>query len=253
MDGSLAARFTSASQQARVISEAWAQANLYCVNCESEELHAEPPNTRVVDFTCKSCSAAFQLKSQSSPIGSRVTDSGYDAMCSAIRSDRIPNLILVHYDRVNWCVENAMLIPSFGFSLAAVEKRKPLAPTARRAGWIGCNILLSNIPNDLRLHLVSKSQAADARAVRKQYRAMSALRSLNSSSRGWLIDVLNVARSLGKHEFHLSELYSRDEQLRALHPQNMHIRPKIRQQLQVLRDMGMLRFEGNGVYRWNSP
>jgi type II restriction enzyme len=253
MDFSLAARFSSASQQARVMTEAWAQENLYCVNCESEHLCAAPPNTQVVDFTCRGCAELFQLKSQSAPLGRRVADSGYDAMCRAIRSNQIPNLILLHYDRAKWRVEDVMLIPSFGFSLAAVEKRKPLGPTARRAGWVGCNILLSNIPGDLRLPLVVSSQVAESFLARKQYRTMSALRSLSASSRGWLVDVLNVARSLNKQEFRLSELYAQDQRLGALHPQNLHVRPKIRQQLQRLRDMGLLSFAGDGVYRWSAP
>jgi type II restriction enzyme len=253
MDFRLAAGFTSASQQARVMTEAWARENLYCVNCESEGLCATPPNTQAVDFTCRGCAEVFQLKSQNRPIRSRVTDSGYDAMCRTILKNQIPNLILLHYNRVNWRIENAMLIPSFGFSLAAVEKRKPLAPTARRAGWVGCNILLSSIPNDLTLPLVTHSQVADAVAVREQYRAMSALRSLSVGSRGWLIDVLNIARSLNKQEFRLSELYLHDRQLSALHPRNLHVRPKIRQQLQKLRDLGLLTFSGKGVYCWDTP
>jgi len=248
----LAARFTSASQQARVITEAWAQENLYCVNCESEHLCSTPPNTQAVDFTCMECAATFQLKSQRSPLGARVTDSGYEAMCGAIQSSRIPNLILLHYDRIRWRVENAMVIPSFGLSLASVEKRKPLAPTARRAGWVGCNILLSSIPADLRLPLVTNSQVADALGVRKQYRTMSALRSLSVESRGWLIDVLNVARSLQKEEFGLGDLYSCDKHLSSLHPRNLHVHAKIRQQLQRLRDMGLLSFVGDGTYRWST-
>ena len=252
MDFSLASRFTSASQQARVTTEAWAQENLYCANCDSEHLCAAPPNTQVVDFTCKGCAETFQLKSQSSRIGIRVTDSGYDAMCRAIRANQIPNLILLHYDRANWRVENAILIPSFGFSLAAVEKRKPLAPTARRAGWVGCNILLSSIPGDLRLPLVTNAQGVDPSTVREQYRTMSVLRSLNVTTRGWLLDVLNVARSLNKQEFNLSELYLHDQHLSTLHPRNLNVRPKIRQQLQKLRDMGLLTFAGNGTYRWNA-
>ncbi len=248
----LAVNFTSASQQARVCTEAWAQANLYCVKCESAQLRSTPPNTQAVDFTCDGCESVFQLKSQSFPFGNRVTDSGYDAMCRAIESNRIPNLILVHYDRAEWSVKNAMLIPSFGFSLAAVEKRKPLSPTARRAGWVGCNILLSSIPSDLRVPLIADSQPIDAIAVRRQYRSMAVLQTLDVSTRGWLIDVLNIARSLNKSEFSLGDMYSQDHYLSALHPRNKNVRPKIRQQLQALRDLGMLRFVGSGNYQWNT-
>ena len=35
----------------------------------------------------------------------------------------------------------------------------------------------------------------------------------------------------------------------ALHPDNRHVRDKIRQQLQVLRDLGLVEFLGRGRYR----
>jgi len=38
-------------------------------------------------------------------------------------------------------------------------------------------------------------------------------------------------------------------QLQELHPANRHVRDKIRQQLQVLRDLGFVEFLGGGRYR----
>jgi hypothetical protein len=40
-----------------------------------------------------------------------------------------------------------------------------------------------------------------------------------------------------------------EDTLAAVHPRNIHIRPKTQQQLQVLRDLGILTFLGNGSYR----
>jgi type II restriction enzyme len=54
---------------------------------------------------------------------------------------------------------------------------------------------------------------------------------------------------LGKPEFSLSEVYLKENQLAALHPENHFVRDKIRQQLQVLRDLGLLEFLGAGEYR----
>jgi type II restriction enzyme len=34
-----------------------------------------------------------------------------------------------------------------------------------------------------------------------------------------------------------------------LHPENRHVRDKLRQQLQVLRDLGLIEFLGRGRYR----
>jgi Dam-replacing family. len=44
-------------------------------------------------------------------------------------------------------------------------------------------------------------------------------------------------------------MYGFEAKLGAIHPENRNVRPKIRQQLQVLRDMGFLAFSGRGAYR----
>jgi type II restriction enzyme len=43
-------------------------------------------------------------------------------------------------------------------------------------------------------------------------------------------------RGLNKTEFTLQDVYAFAAQLQTLHPDNRHVRDKIRQQLQVLRD-----------------
>ena len=47
----------------------------------------------------------------------------------------------------------------------------------------------------------------------------------------------------------LEELYEYENELHIRHPQNNNIKPKIRQQLQFLRDKGFIEFLGNGKYR----
>ncbi len=54
---------------------------------------------------------------------------------------------------------------------------------------------------------------------------------------------------LGRSAFSLEDVYACEAQLAALYPGNNNVRPKIRQQLQVLRDQGYLAFEGRGRYR----
>ncbi len=61
--------------------------------------------------------------------------------------------------------------------------------------------------------------------------------------------MLQVAQSLGKLEFTLADVYAHAGALAKLHPKNAHVRDKIRQQLQVLRDLGLLEFLGRGEYR----
>ena len=73
-------------------------------------------------------------------------------------------------------------------------------------------------------------------------------RCFRHEARGWTLDVLNVVRSLGNAEFYLDDIYLRDEELARLHPKNLHVRDKIPQQLQRLRDFGFLEFLGGGMY-----
>jgi type II restriction enzyme len=242
-------KYKSASQRARVGTESWGSSNFFCSSCESPRLEQASPNTAAVDFVCPECKSTFQLKSQSKPFGAKIVDAAYSEMKRAILEDRTPNLFVLHYDLATWSVCAVVLIPRFAFALSALERRKPLAPTARRAGWVGCNILLGNIPQDARIPVVQDGTPRPPSEVRYAYQRLRPLEKLNIEKRGWTLDVLEVVRSLGRAEFTLREIYTHAGTLAKLHPQNSHVRDKIRQQLQVLRDLGLLSFRGSGLYR----
>jgi len=154
MPADLATDYDSPAQRARVVSEAWAQENLFCPCCTSPKLKPSATNTRAIDFTCPECEAPFQLKCQSRPLSRRLTDAGYSAMVDAIKNGQTPNFFALHYDRSRWEAQNLVLIPHFALSLSSVEKRKPLGPLARRRGWVGCNIVLANIPPDATIRVL---------------------------------------------------------------------------------------------------
>jgi type II restriction enzyme len=126
-------------------------------------------------------------------------------MRSAILLGNTPNLFLLQYHLNPMTVSSVSFIPDFAFTLSAVECRKPLAATARRAGWVGCNILLSRIPSDARIFLVKDSRAVPADVARRAFHKLKPLASLKAEKRGWTLDVLNVVRSLNKSEFNLAE------------------------------------------------
>lgn len=241
--------YKSPSQRARVATESWGSENLYCPNCTENRLDCTPPNTPTFDYICCGCRSKFQLKSQGSPLSFRIVDSAYGSMREAIRSNRTPNLFIVHYDRKRWLVSNVILVPNFAFSLSAIEKRNPLGPHARRAGWVGCNILLGRIPADAKIPIVTEGDAARSSDVREQYARLRPLQTLTSENRGWTLDVLNAVRGLGMTEFALQDVYALEAKLAQLYPRNHHVRDKIRQQLQVLRDLGFIAFLGHGRYR----
>lgn len=251
-------RYKSASQRARIGTQSWGAANFFCPVCDSAHLNSAPQGTAAVDYFCPSCESPFQLKSQSKPIGSRIVDAAYSEMRRAILEDRTPNLYVLHYDLTRWAVQTVILIPHFAFALSAVEPRKPLADTARRAGWVGCNIVLDKIPFHARIPVIEEGNLRPKHAVREAYQRLRPLEKLQVEKRGWTLDVLQVVQSLGAgrakatplHKtFTLAEVYAHAGRLARLHPGNRHIQPKIRQQLQVLRDLGLLTFLGGGSYR----
>ncbi len=176
-------------------------------------------------------------------------DAAYKAMMRAIHEKRTPNLFVLHYDLPSWTVRNLMLIPHFVFSASAIEKRKPLAASARRAGWVGCNIVLKNIPADAKISLVENSSVVLPQKVRERFRQLNrALEGFSVLERGWTLDVLRIVRSLGKKQFTNDDVYNFAPQLQQLHPDNRNVIPKIRQQLQVLRDRDFLTHVKKGVW-----
>ncbi len=131
----LAAKYKAASQIARVLSEDWCTRELYCPACNSDRLAGSKPNTPAVDFECGKCEQPFQLKSLSHWNPRKVVDAGYEAMIRTIRADKTPNLLLLQYSNT-WMVQNLLLVPRMFFTESVIEKRKPLGPNARRAGWM---------------------------------------------------------------------------------------------------------------------
>jgi len=249
MDGSLGDSYHSNSQRARVITEAWGEGNLFCPNCASQNLLRHQNNTRAFDYKCPGCTFDFQLKGQKSRIGDQITDGAFSAMIEAIRRDATPNFFFMQYELADWSVKNLLLVPSFAFPESAIIKRKALSLTARRAGWVGCNIALNRIPLDARIPVVREGEVIPASEVRAKYRHVKPLKELKAKERGWTLDVLTAVRRLGKAQFTTAETYGFARELEELHPDNRHVKDKIRQQLQVLRDRGFLIQPERGVWQ----
>ena len=177
-------------QYKSISSESWGARELYCPRCSSNSLDVLPGNTPVLDYRCPVCSSGFQLKSAASAFRAKLTDGAYSQMRAAILGGHTPNLFLLQYQVSPLSVTSLFFIPDFAFTLSALECRLPLAPTARRAGWIGCNILLNRVPIDACVRLVHEKRAVPAGDVRRAFRKLKPLASLSAEKRGWVLDVL---------------------------------------------------------------
>lgn len=246
---SSASQYKNQSQIARVITEKWVTDNIFCPRCGAEHIEHLANNRPVADFLCPKCSQIYELKSKSGFLGHEIADGSYQSMIKRIESDSSPDFFFMTYQKSTYTVKNFLIIPKHYFSPSIIKQRKPLASTARRAGWVGCNIDLSAIPSDGRIFIVKDGTEENKENVLKRLRKTAFLESTNTVSRGWLLDVMLCMDKLNKASFTLSEMYYFEKQLGAQHPDNKNVRAKIRQQLQMLRDKGYIEFCGKGVYR----
>ena len=249
-DQQLATNYKSASQKVRVLTEHWVDKFIFCPNCGRLDINKYPNNQPVADFFCSNCQEEYELKSKQSAIGTKVLDGAYRTMLERLRSTNNPNFFLLNYDLSNFSVTNFFVIPKHFFVPEIIEKRKPLAPTARRAGWVGCNILLNSIPQTGKIFFVRGGQVEPKEKVLSEWKKTLFLRDeREASARGWLLDIMRSIEKLGKQEFTLADIYVSENELRKLHPENKHIKDKIRQQLQILRDKKYLDFVDRGKYQ----
>ncbi|MDB5498215.1 MAG: Type site-specific deoxyribonuclease [Phenylobacterium sp.] len=137
------AHFESALQKARVTTERWALNWLFCPNCGERGLGQFANNSKVADFYCAVCREEYELKSTKGRFGRKVVDGAYGAMRERLAQRNNPNFLLLTYDAAALSATDLMVIPKHFFTPDIIEQRKPLADTARRAGWIGCNNLSS--------------------------------------------------------------------------------------------------------------
>jgi type II restriction enzyme len=241
--------YDSGAQSARAWTERWVCDWLFCPSCGNSHITQFQANRPVADFYCANCAEEFELKSQKRVLGRKLVDGAFRTMQERLAADNNPNLLVLSYDRPRLTVTNVVLIPKQFFIPSIIEQRKPLAATARRAGWTGCNILLDRVPDIGKIFLVRNELPQPKELVLAQWSQMLFLRQESAEARGWMIEVLKCVEAIGRDEFSLDEVYAFEGQLSSLYPNNHHVRQKIRQQLQVLRDHGLIDFVERGRYR----
>lgn len=244
----LAEGYRNKSQIARRLTENWVLSNSYCPSCGTNPLNEFENNRPVADFYCNACKEEFELKSKNGKFSNTITDGAYSTMIERINQSNNPNFFFLTYSK-QLLVENFLIIPKHFFTPNVIVKRKPLAPTARRAGWVGCNIDISKVSELGRVFLVKDSNVIDPRAVNETFKRTLFLRSQSASSKSWILDIMGCVDSIRNDSFSLHDMYKFENELQLKHPENNFVKDKIRQQLQVLRDKGIIEFVGRGKYR----
>lgn len=249
MDGSVAEQYINNAQKIRIITESWVGENLFCPYCGNRHIFRFENNRPVADFFCPYCEEEYELKSKSASIVNKVNDGAYSTMIERISSINNPNFFFLHYNKSKLNVENFIMVPKHFFSAEIIEKRKPLAESAKRAGWVGCNILLNRIPDEGRIYIVKNEKEVPLEQIMLKVQRTDFIRQYKLDARGWILDILNCVNKIEDKVFTLEQMYGFVDILALKHPENHHIKDKIRQQLQVLRDNGIIEFLGRGSYR----
>ncbi len=245
----LTKKYKSKSQIIRVLSENWVYENIYCPYC-GNKLSRFKNNTPVGDFYCTNCEEEFELKSKKKHIGNKILDGAYKTMLNRLRSYTNPHLFVLSYNS-ELKVNNFLIIPKYFFIIDIIEKRKPLSNNAKRKNWIGCNILINRIPKPARIFYINEEKIINKNIVMHHWNKLLFMKKFykNEKNKTWLFDIISCIDMLGKEYFNLKEIYVFEKYLYLKHSQNNNIKAKIRQQLQILRDMNYIEFLGRGEYR----
>jgi type II restriction enzyme len=248
LDLAISADYTSNTQKIRIMSESWVSKNLYCACCLSENLASFNNNNPIGDFFCIKCSEEFELKSKSGIFGAKIVDGAYSKMIERISSANNPNFLFLSYGQ-DYKIRDLFLTPKHFFIPEIIEKKNPLSQNARRSGWIGCFINLSSLPNLGKIPIIHNSEIIDKRLVHNKWKEALKINKEANTSKKWIFDVISLIENLNNDNFSLNDIYEHDNSLSLKYPDNNNIRPKIRQQLQKLRDLGYINFLGNGQYQ----
>lgn len=240
--------YESGTQKARSLTEAWAAAVMFCPACGHNDLASLPVNNPAGDLVCPSCREEYELKATKSRFRTKVVDGAYETMRRRIAVKDNPSFLFMQYSLERNGVTDLFAVPRHFFHSNVLEQRRPLGPSARRAGWIGCNIMLERIPEAGKIKLIEHGVVRPTDEIVAHWRRTIFLEDEKPAARGWLLDVLRCIESIGLQSFTLEDVYRFEPILQAAYPGNQNVRPKIRQQLQVLRDAGLLEFVARGRY-----
>ncbi len=109
--------------------------------------------------------------------------------------------------------------------------------------------MIDKIPKQGKIEIISNGIEINRDNAIKEVIKSSELEIKQIDSRGWLMDVLNCMNKIKSSFFSLEDMYKFEYELQIRHPENHNVKPKIRQQLQLLRDKGFVEFLGNGKYK----
>ena len=250
-DTKLGKQQNKATHKIRVMSEAWLEKNGYCPCCGSKPMQRFTNNKPVADLFCPNCHEQYELKSKNQKtIGNSVPDGAYHTMLERIQSDTNPNFFFLAYKKADYSIQQLVLVPKHFITPDMIIPRNK--GIKNRPHHIMCSINLVPLPESGKIFLIDNSRIIEPEIVLKKWQSNLFLRNQNAERKGWLLAIMKCIDQLPK-EFTLSQIYEFENKLSIQFPQNNHIKDKIRQQLQILRDQNMIKFIGRDLCKKALP
>lgn len=244
----LVKNYRSSSQIIRILTEDWLANNVYCPCCGEFPVCQFNNNQPVGDFFCSSCQEQYELKSKNgNRLGGSVPDGAYRTMLERITSNTNPNFFFLSYDKKDWRVNELIIVPKHFFTTDIIISRQKGIPN--RPNYIMCSINTSALPSSGKISIIEQGKVINQDKVMEQWERNFYLRDMKMSSKGWLLTIMSYLDRIPDSEFCLEQMYAFEFELALKYPHNAHIKDKIRQQLQFLRDKGVIEFLGRGRYR----
>ena len=117
--------YTSATQQARHLTEGWMAEHGFCPACPADRLPPLPNNTRVGDFRCAACGEEYELKSGQGAVAGVLPTGAWGAMKQRLAAANNPSLFVMGYDRAAHRVSELIVVPRHFFTEAIIRPRAP--------------------------------------------------------------------------------------------------------------------------------
>jgi phosphatidylserine/phosphatidylglycerophosphate/cardiolipin synthase-like enzyme len=105
--------------------------------------------------------------------------------------------------------------------------------------------IIANIPKEKKIKL---PEVADIFGKKDEV-YYGGIESVEKSLTGWKLEVFKRLNKIQSKTFSLNDIYKFKAELKSIYPDNTEIEAKIRQQLQFLRNLGLLEFFGKGDYK----
>ena len=124
------------------------------LRADSPRIESLPTNTPAHDFKCPECSGMVpveesETRNRKDNVGRRIQQDG-----RGDSAGQNPKSLALHYDAGAWSVRNLVLVPRFTYTLSVIRCRKALSPNAERHGWVGCSIVLGEIPPEAKIPVI---------------------------------------------------------------------------------------------------